>query len=85
MNILSLIQYPAFLCTIISIYYTGGKTRFNREIGFIIGIVGCIIWIIWASSQFYTNPSIEAPIGIVITNIAVAIMSYRGVVNNKIG
>jgi hypothetical protein len=51
--------------------------------GFIIGIVGCLIWIAWAISPLAVNPSIEAPIGIVIANVVIAMFSYRGVKNNK--
>ena len=81
-DILSLLQYPATILTIASVFYTGSKIQNDRERGFIFGVIGCIIWIVWATSEVYINPSLNSPICIVIVNIILAIVSYRGVKNN---
>jgi hypothetical protein len=82
MDFVALIQYPAVICTIISLYYIGNKTAQHRKYGFFISIIGCSIWLVWALAQVYTNPSIESPIGIAITNIVISAMSVRGIINN---
>lgn len=80
--ITTLLQYTSMALTVIGVFFTGGKTRKNREIGFLCASIGCVTWIIWGIMIALTS-SILSIGGILFTNVVVLAFSVRGFLNNS--
>jgi small basic protein len=72
---LPMIQYPAAVLTCAGYYFVGSTTPFIRKYGFTLGIIGNIIWMIYALAP--------VQLGIIITNAFVFAFGVRGYVNNS--
>ncbi len=79
--IISSLQIPAMLLTLVGGFYTSDSTHRKRYIGFICSCIACSLWISWAF-LISTTTSIWAIVGIVGTNMVMFVWSLRGISNN---
>ena len=75
MEFLSLIQYPAAAFTCCAYYFVGSKRATIRKIGFALGILGNITWIIYALDPLQ--------VALIITNLFIFAFGVRGFYNNS--
>jgi len=71
------IQYPATALTVIGFYFLGSTHAKMRQIGFIMNLVGNIVWI--------TYGTLPLQIGLIATNVCIFILAVRGYLNNRYG
>jgi hypothetical protein len=74
---LSIIQYIAAALTITGYYFIGSRDAYKRARGFELGVIGNVLWIIYA---IYGAPI--AIWGIVISSLVMFFEGLRGVWNN---
>jgi hypothetical protein len=76
-TILPWLQYPAAALTIAGYYCVGSTHAKIRKVGFINGLVGNVIWIIYGI--------FPVQVGIVATNVCIFLLGVRGYLNNSYG
>lgn len=76
-NLISLIQYPSMLLTCCGYYFVGSTKPEIRKIGFFMGIIGNITWMIYALLPLQP--------GLIFTNVVIFIFGVRGYLNNTLG
>ena len=74
---LPMLQYPAAFFTLFGYYLVGSTDPKNRAYGFEFGLIGNIIWIVYAI--WGNNPVLW---GVIITNFALFFGAIRGLTNN---
>ena len=75
---LPLLQYPGTVLTVAAYFLVGSKDANNRKYGFEMGLVGNIVWVMYA---IWGNQ--PAAWGLVITNVAIFVGGLRGRHNNS--
>ena len=74
---LSLLQYPGTVLTVGAYFLVGSKNANKRKLGFEMGLIGNIVWVMYA---IWGN--FPAAWGLVITNVAIFVGGLRGRHNN---
>lgn len=73
--LLPTIQYPATALTVIGFYFLGSTHSKIRKIGFIMNLVGNIVWIIYGA--------LPLQVGLIATNVCIFTLAVRGYLNNS--
>ena len=74
MEILSLIQWPAMLISVMAAWLTGSLSKRRRNIGFWLFLASNVLWIIWGVH--------DDAYALIFLQVSLALMNLRGIFKN---
>lgn len=75
MNMLSLIQWPAMLITVIAAWMVASQRKLKRNWGFWLFLLSNVLWIVWGVW--------DHAYALIVLQLALAVMNIRGAVKNQ--
>ena len=73
-DMMSLVQWPAMLLTILAAYLVGSQSKKKRSWGFWIFLISNALWVVWGIH--------DGAVALIILQISLAILNIRGAFKN---
>jgi hypothetical protein len=77
MDYLDLIQWPAMVVTVVSVWLVASQAKRKRKIGFWCFLLSNVLWVVWGAY--------DEAYALVALQIALAVLNVRGAYKNEPG